>query len=386
MQVGFDAPLRQPGENAGADAKRHGSRANWPDPLPLTNRVRGGGLLQGLLTACHARAGSLNWKRGWPLVAGAFIGLLLLIVIVPVGGDLATERDLSGARVDTPHAAAAWWVSIFDASYLLIVGAALSGSGLILLRARRAKEEQSHVRADLRSKLDHASESVEELRAKLKDANRALVEVTERLMRRVGADLHDGPAQSLSLALLRIGEIKPLAEGRAAGSPAAVETLDIIERALADALREIRQLSAGLSLPELQQLTPAEVITVAVRAHERNTSTKVAVSVENLPDSVALPYLICLFRVVQEALNNAFRHAEGKGQAVTADYDGSGLTVRIDDHGRGFPAQQLPLSQSGGLGLAGLRHRVQALGGDFQVRSAPGEGTTVAVRFSGPFA
>ncbi len=89
----------------------------------------------------------------------------------------------------------------------------------------------------------------------------------------------------------------------------------------------------------------------------------------------AAPERICIYRFVQEALNNAWRHAGGVAQSVAQRIEAGQLVVEVSDEGSGFdPAAARPE----GLGLAGLRERVESLGGAFAIRSSPA-GTTLAM-------
>jgi signal transduction histidine kinase len=89
---------------------------------------------------------------------------------------------------------------------------------------------------------------------------------------------------------------------------------------------------------------------------------------ENLPDE----YKICIYRVVQEALNNAARHASARTASVRVVEDLQTIQVSIVDHGRGFDTPRVR-----GLGLVGMEERVKRLGGRLNIESSPGKGTTV---------
>ena len=85
----------------------------------------------------------------------------------------------------------------------------------------------------------------------------------------------------------------------------------------------------------------------------------------NLDQQVPHPVKICVFRFVQEGLNNAYRHARGAGQAVDASIESEVLTVRVSNQAGTIPISPEPGSIRG-LGLVGLRERVESLGGQFQ--------------------
>jgi signal transduction histidine kinase len=102
----------------------------------------------------------------------------------------------------------------------------------------------------------------------------------------------------------------------------------------------------------------------------------VELKLDNVPEQSSLPVKITVYRLVQEALNNTFRHAGGVGQQVQVSQEGAQLLVEISDQGPGFDPEQAA-SQDGRLGLRGMRERVESLGGSFQIRSSLGQGTTI---------
>jgi signal transduction histidine kinase len=136
-----------------------------------------------------------------------------------------------------------------------------------------------------------------------------------------------------------------------------------------------------VSLPQLAELSLPETVTRAVRAHERRTGSRVNFELAPLPEQAALPVKITIYRLLQEALNNAYRHAGGTDQKVRVLVQGDLLVINVSDRGPGFepkPASVL----NGHLGLAGMRERIESLGGLFQVESAPGKGTRVSASLS----
>ena len=213
-----------------------------------------------------------------------------------------------------------------------------------------------------------------ELQGRLVEANQRSVETSEQVLNRVSAELHDGPAQLISLALLRLDEVVPTAAAREDAGQMSVRT------ALEEAMREIRNISSGLALPELRKATVAQAIALAVADHERRSGTLVNVEVGSMPERVSSKIVTCIYRFVQESLNNSFRHAGGVGQAVLADYRAGRLHVAVSDQGPGFDAEAR--EQGGGkLGLTGLRHRIEALDGEFAVYSKIGHGTRLVASF-----
>jgi len=213
-------------------------------------------------------------------------------------------------------------------------------------------------------------------------------EINEKMLRRIGHDLHDGPAQDLALALLRIDALH--STGGNGVEQNAEADFDVVKTALESSLREIRAISAGLHLPELHPLPLIDVATRAVHDHERKTGSKVELQADSAcfqSDSkcqtASLPVKITLYRVIQEALNNSYRHAPGAVRQVRLWPEGETVCVEVSDDGPGFDLANLDtdsLLPSGHLGMAGMRERVKVLGGTFHVRSSVQSGTQVLAR------
>jgi signal transduction histidine kinase len=196
--------------------------------------------------------------------------------------------------------------------------------------------------------------------------------LTELERRRIGADLHDGPSQSLAFAMLRLDTVESRLE--AAGRSEDPD-LVAVRHALDEALTDMRSIAAGLRSPELDAARPDEIVRRAVADHERRAGTVATVDVEGIPETAPLATKIALYRILSEALSNAARHGGGVGVNVRVTRDDEGLVVEVADSGPGFDATASP--GAGHLGLAGMRERAELLGGRFELASGPGAGTRV---------
>ena len=245
--------------------------------------------------------------------------------------------------------------------------------GLVRQAGKTIVEQQ----ATLKDRIWQLSKAVSRngvLSSQVDQANSRSVVMNDRFLRRIGAELHDGPAQLLALALLRLDSATPAAS--TSQRPSDVETL---RKVLNDALTDIRNISGGLSLPEVQDMPLGRALELCARSHERRTATKVDCRIDQGAHDVSAAVKICLYRFVQEGLNNAFRHAAGAGQTVTLAYENAAVVVTIADSGPGFdPASK---SSTDRLGLAGLRDRIVSLGGDFTIQSSAGQGCTLIASF-----
>jgi signal transduction histidine kinase len=247
--------------------------------------------------------------------------------------------------------------------------------GLVRQAGNTIVEQQAALK-DRVAQLSLALSRNEVLSAQVDAANSRSVVMNDRFLRRIGSELHDGPAQLLALALLRLDSVsQPAPAGGQRGSD--VETL---RKVLNESLKDIRNISGGLSLPDIQDLPLARALELCARSHERRTASTVECTLDPAPDTVSAAVKICLYRFVQEGLNNAFRHAAGAGQAVTLAVNADSVEVTVADSGAGFdPAAK---SNTDRLGLAGLRDRIVSLGGTFTIRSSPGIGCRLIAGFN----
>ena len=212
-----------------------------------------------------------------------------------------------------------------------------------------------------------------QLRLRVQRASQRVTALNERYLRRIGADLHDGPAQLVALAALRL-DSDALASS-AAPEAARAREIEAIKISLDEAMREIRSICNGLVLPHIEAAELPDILKLAVGAHEQRTGGAVELSLSGTPGTLSPSEKICVYRFVQETLNNSYRHAGGAGQAVAQRFEGGRLVIEVSDRGSGFdPAGVRPE----GLGLAGLRERIESLGGRFSVKSSA-SGTTVAM-------
>lgn len=258
---------------------------------------------------------------------------------------------------------------------MLVIYALLSG---FVGRAGDTIDRQQVALSEQVTRLTELLAQNEALHDRVRRAAARTTALNERVLRRISAELHDGPVQELGLALLRldhavVDETVP-AQGQADRD--VVADLVVVRDSLQRAMVEIRSVSAGLGVPQLDRLTLPDTVRRAVRVHEQRSRTAVALDLDGAPDEASLAIKITVYRLVQEALHNAYRHAGGVGQRVDLRYEGQMLHVEVADSGPGMRADQ-SMSEEGRLGLIGMRERVESLGGSFTVASAPGGGTRV---------
>ena len=192
---------------------------------------------------------------------------------------------------------------------------------------------------------------------------------------RIARDLHDGPVQGVSAASLSLEAV--LLMLKAGEIDAGLGILSKVRSELSEEADNLRRLMSGLRPPLLEErgLIPAlrETVDRFGRDNLVHTEFSGRASGEIPQDLETLAY-----RVVQEALSNSAKHAHPVSVTVAVETTGGQLRVEIVDDGEGFDAGKArEYLQSGRVGLASMRERVELANGTFMVHSAPGRGTTV---------
>jgi signal transduction histidine kinase len=211
----------------------------------------------------------------------------------------------------------------------------------------------------------------EERMAVLREQFAQVTAAQEEERQRIARELHDGLGPTLASLNMRLRTVSRLLERD--DHPAAEEIEELAEQTQAG-IRDIRRLIHDLRPVALDELglVPALREHLARCEQEHNLVVEFAADAgERLPTSVET----ALFRIVQEAVNNVLRHAQAEHVRVTLARDADRVELCVADDGQGFDAQ---LPRSGRhIGLWSMRERVEQLGGQFEVRSVPGEGTTL---------
>lgn len=254
------------------------------------------------------------------------------------------------------------------AMYLLLAGMVGRASNIILAQQTDLRDNVAQLHTLLAQN--------KELHGRVRRAAARTTTLNERFLRRISADLHDGPGQDLALALMRLESLCNGDEGQATPFAAEANEFPLVHDILASALKDLRAIAAGLRLPELNELSPAEVARRATHDYKHKTGQTVTLIVDGAPEAASMPVKIALYRVLQEALANGFRHTGGVGQTVKVWGEDGRLHAEVADTGTGFDLRSV--SHDGHLGLAGMRERVELLGGTFSVETASGQGTRVS--------
>ena len=210
---------------------------------------------------------------------------------------------------------------------------------------------------------------VEELSA---SERRRLIEAQEAERARIARDLHDDIGQRLALLSIGLQQLQTSARHPASGLAESIETL---ERQTVEISADVHALSYQLHPSKLDLLG----VVPAIRGFCSEISARQKVDVDftyqGVPGTLRPDIAICLFRVLQEALQNAVRHSSAARFSVNLKGTPNAISLTVRDTGRGFdPAS---VSRDGGLGLTSMRERLKLVAGELLIESQPALGTTI---------
>ena len=196
---------------------------------------------------------------------------------------------------------------------------------------------------------------------------RSIWRVEEDERRRIARELHDNLGQQLTAAQLRLEKL-PASDDR-----------DAAAELVASALNDTRNLSRLLRPSVLDDLGLEAALQWLARNTRDNAGlpVKLSGSIDRRLDDETETML---FRIAQEALTNAVKHAKAARAEIAISRSGNLIEMRIRDNGDGFDVdEKFAETENTTVGLAGMRDRVAFFGGDFVINSSPGRGTTLTV-------
>jgi signal transduction histidine kinase len=261
--------------------------------------------------------------------------------------------SLASARIKS-------WLAVMmiTASFFLILS-------FIVVKASKTIESQKTALNERVEELGRLLVQNRELAERVQRASQRTTALNERFLRRVGADLHDGPVQLMSYASMRIDS--PTIRDCRRPEPERLEEVDTIKQSLDQAIQEVRNICRGLVLPEIETLPLEDLLERVVLSHTAGTGADVELISGDVPSELPPSARICIYRFVQEALTNGWKHAEGKGQRVEQWLENGCVVIAVSDLGPGFDPNR---THPEGLGLSGLKERIESLGGRFEITTS----------------
>jgi signal transduction histidine kinase len=267
------------------------------------------------------------------------------------------------------------------AAFGVVAFAIITSVGFLVRRLETAVEHNGQLIGRLEASSQVASVAMNDLRLayeQLGHLHGMLENAREEERRFIARELHDELGQTLTALKLRLQMAAREGAGPLPGPGS--DPVDLIEQLI----ERVRKMSGDLRPPLLDEVG----LVPALRAYLENRLASVAVRIElNVSEPPSAGRLapdleIACFRVIQESLTNALRHAQPRRIAIGVRRDDAQIAVSVQDDGSGFdPASLFEAAAKGHLGVVGMRERVRARGGTFTLASRPGGGTTVEACF-----
>jgi signal transduction histidine kinase len=212
----------------------------------------------------------------------------------------------------------------------------------------------------------------------LRELSHQLVKVQEQERKTISRELHDEVGQMLTGLRMELGNL----DGpHARGDPAFYQRLLETKRIAEQSLRSVRNLAMILRPSMLDDMGLSPALRWQAKEFTLRSDVPVELSIVGEVDALSDDLRTCVYRVVQEALTNAGRHARAKRIGVTVERCAHNVTVAIEDDGVGFDRDN---SIRRGLGVLGMEERVRELDGAFEIESQPGQGTHIRIRLPIP--
>jgi signal transduction histidine kinase len=206
-------------------------------------------------------------------------------------------------------------------------------------------------------------------RGELQGLSARLVDAQETERRSISRELHDEVGQALGLLLMDAGRLSNQLGPRDEKGQELVQGIKTVAERTVQTVRNMALLLRPSMLDDLG-LVPA--VEWFGRELSRRGEINVEVRAENVSEDLPDPIKLGVYRLVQEALNNAQRHAQARNAIVELSQTKNAIRVKVSDDGCGFDPKR-----TRGMGLVGMEERVKHLGGTIEVDSHPGKGTTI---------
>lgn len=241
-------------------------------------------------------------------------------------------------------------------------------------RAEHLVTQISVVMNYLVSDLKQVGEVLEDAKQK-QDFGLKIIGAQEEEKKRLSREIHDGPAQMMANVMMRSDLVERIYKER--GATEAFEEIRNLKVMVRSALYEVRRIIYDLRPMALDDLGLIPTLKKYLKTiEEYHESTKIEFATIGKEARLPSKYEVALFRLVQESVQNALKHAEASNIAVKVELRRDQIIVLVKDNGKGFDKNQ---KKEESFGLIGMRERVQLLDGEITIDSKIGVGTIVMI-------
>ena len=248
---------------------------------------------------------------------------------------------------------------------------------LISLEKTIAKAEQlisrvSVIKDFLAGEIGYLSEEYDDLKEKQKLAIK-VIQIQEEERRKVAREIHDGPAQSIANLVFRVELIENLLDKDINKAKAELTELKSLVRS---SIQDIRKIIYDLRPMSLDDLGLIPTLARYIDKFVKETGIEINFTIIGNQKRLSNTYEVTIFRIVQEALNNIFKHARARSGKVRLEYGLDNINLLIIDDGIGFDPVEINGEK---YGLASMKERCTLLGGRINIESRPKRGTIIKV-------
>jgi len=299
-------------------------------------------------------------QRGFPFLRDEVFPRRMAMLALADQIEIVNERQMNAGNLRVAEL-----FSEFRARLGVTLAITLILGGLLAIFASRRI-------LDLEGQASSRYSEIVEARGQLKNLSARLVETQEEERRVLSRELHDEVGQSLSAILVGLSNLSAAIRTNARAQMESEVTA--LRRIVEGTVRMVRNITLLLRPSMLDDLGLIPALEWQAREVSRQTGLRVDVAAGGVSDQLPEEFKTCIYRVVQEALHNAARHAGAGSVRIVAQQEAGRLLLSVQDDGRGFDVKR-----SRGLGLLGMEERVAHLGGTLQLVSEPGSGTLISV-------
>ena len=243
--------------------------------------------------------------------------------------------------------------------------------------------QRQAVEEALKQSMQHQRQLLEQSRRmqeQLRDLSRQVLHAQEEERKRISRELHDVIAQTLTGINLRLDVLKKEAGHQTDGFDRNLARTQLLIGKSVDIVHQFARELRPAVLDDLG-LIPALHSYMKDFAARTGVQTHLTVPQGGSVEQIDIAHRTVLFRVAQEALTNVARHAKASRVEVSLQKLSDGIGLKITDDGKAFDVERVLHTKGGGrLGLLGMRERLEMVGGNFGVESAPGKGTTITAQ------
>ena len=198
------------------------------------------------------------------------------------------------------------------------------------------------------------------------------LEIQEQTLKTISEEIHDNVGQVLSLVKLNLNTVVNINDEQAQLKIESTKNL------VSKAINDLRELSRSLHGERIGEIGLQEAIENELKIIQNTGQFKTELNITGQVYTQNPQKEMVLFRIVQEALHNAVKHANATNLKVLMNYSAANFTLTINDDGAGFLADQLLTSQTG-IGLKSMRNRAALIGGEFSLQSSKNNGTSISI-------